>query len=191
MFSAEELKIWTWFAIFGRAVQQSQIPFLYSILPPLNNDVLSACYILNQKQSKNKLCLLETVNIYKHKNVKQEHFKMASRKRVLLLYFTHSCGEGNGNPLQYSCLENPMDRGAWWAPVHGVTKSRRQLSDHTYTHTHSYIFKISLSYSYVFVLLWKMFWKSYTNLLPVIMYTQKGQVEYGRGRAFPGHLTLQ
>jgi len=35
-----------------------------------------------------------------------------------------SSGEGNGNPLQYSCLENSMDREAWWAPVHGVTKSR-------------------------------------------------------------------
>ena len=34
-----------------------------------------------------------------------------------------SCGEGNGNPLQYSCLENPMDRGAWWATVHRVAKS--------------------------------------------------------------------
>ena len=34
---------------------------------------------------------------------------------------------GHGNPLQYSCLENPMDRGAWWATVHGVTKSRTQL----------------------------------------------------------------
>ena len=33
-------------------------------------------------------------------------------------------GEDNGNPLQYSCLENPMDRGAWWAAVHGVSKSR-------------------------------------------------------------------
>ena len=33
-------------------------------------------------------------------------------------------GEGNGNPLQYSCLENPMDRDAWWATVHGVTKSQ-------------------------------------------------------------------
>ena len=32
-------------------------------------------------------------------------------------------GEGNGTPLQYSCLENPMDRGAWWATVHGVAKS--------------------------------------------------------------------
>ena len=33
-----------------------------------------------------------------------------------------SPGEGNGNPLQYSCLENPMERGAWWATVHGVSK---------------------------------------------------------------------
>ena len=40
-----------------------------------------------------------------------------------------SPGEGNGNPLQYSCLENPMDGGAWWATVHGVAKSRTQTSD--------------------------------------------------------------
>ena len=38
-------------------------------------------------------------------------------------------GEGNGKPLQYSCQENPMDRGAWWAKVHGVAKSRTQLND--------------------------------------------------------------
>ena len=37
----------------------------------------------------------------------------------------HACiGEGNGNPLQYSCLENPRDRGAWWAAVHGVAQSQ-------------------------------------------------------------------
>ena len=42
-------------------------------------------------------------------------------------------GEGNGNPLQYSCLENPMDGGAWWAAVHGVAKSQTQLSDFTFT----------------------------------------------------------
>ena len=42
--------------------------------------------------------------------------------------------EGNGSPLQYSCLENPMDRGAWWAAVHGVTKSRTRLSDFTSLH---------------------------------------------------------
>ena len=40
-------------------------------------------------------------------------------------------GEGNGNPLQYCCLENSMDGGAWWATVHGVAKSQTQLSDFT------------------------------------------------------------
>ena len=42
-----------------------------------------------------------------------------------------SPGEGNGNPLQYSCLENSMERGAWWATVRGVTKSQTRLSDFT------------------------------------------------------------
>ena len=46
-----------------------------------------------------------------------------------------SPGEGNGNPLQYSYLENPMDRGAWWATVHGVSKSRTRLSNFTFTFT--------------------------------------------------------
>ena len=40
-----------------------------------------------------------------------------------------SPGGGHDNPLQYSCLENPMDRGAWWATVHGVSKSQAQLND--------------------------------------------------------------
>ena len=44
-----------------------------------------------------------------------------------------SPGEGNGNPLQYSCLEDPMDGGAWWATVHGVAKSQTRLSDFTFT----------------------------------------------------------
>ena len=42
-------------------------------------------------------------------------------------------GEGNGTPLQYSCLENPVDGGAWWAAVHGVAKSRTRLSHFTFT----------------------------------------------------------
>ena len=47
-------------------------------------------------------------------------------------------GEGNGTPLQYSCLENPMDGGAWWVAVHGVAKSRTRLSDLTSTfHFHA------------------------------------------------------
>ena len=47
-------------------------------------------------------------------------------------------GEGNGTPLQYSCLENPMDGGAWWAPVHGVAKSWTRLRDFIFTfHFHA------------------------------------------------------
>ena len=40
-----------------------------------------------------------------------------------------SCGEGNSNPIQYSCMKNPVDRGAWWIIVHGDPKNRTQLSD--------------------------------------------------------------
>ena len=53
-------------------------------------------------------------------------------------------GEGNGNPLQYSCLENPMNRGAWWATVHGVTKSQTRLSNqaqHSSLEIQNYIVK--------------------------------------------------
>ena len=53
-------------------------------------------------------------------------------------FLSSQSGEGNGNPLQYSCLENPMDGGAWSAAVHGVAKSRAQLRDFTFTfHFHT------------------------------------------------------
>ena len=54
------------------------------------------------------------------------------------LKFIGMDGEGNGTPLQYSCLETPMDRGAWRAAVHGVAKSRTRLSDFAFTfHFHA------------------------------------------------------
>ena len=46
---------------------------------------------------------------------------------LIVLFGKERNGEGNGNPLQYSCLENSMDRGAWWALIHGVAKSQTQL----------------------------------------------------------------
>ena len=53
----------------------------------------------------------------------------------LIAELGRSPGQGNGNPLQYSCLENSMDREAWWATFHGVTESQTRLSDwHTHTH---------------------------------------------------------
>ena len=51
-----------------------------------------------------------------------------------------SPGVGNGSPLQYSCLENPMDRGAWWTTVHGITKSCTWLRTHTHTPDYTLIF---------------------------------------------------
>ena len=67
-----------------------------------------------------------------------------------------SPGEGNGNLLQYSCLENPMDTGAWWATVHRVTKSQtwvKWLSMHTciyiYLYTHTYIHIYTYVYTYI------------------------------------------
>ena len=56
-------------------------------------------------------------------------------------------GEGNGNLFQYSCLENPMDGGAWWAIVHGVSESETtecvcaHVRVHTHTHTHTHTWK--------------------------------------------------
>ena len=53
-------------------------------------------------------------------------------------FLEHKDGEGNGNPLQYSCLENPIDGGAWQAAVHGVAQSQTRLSDFTFTfHFHA------------------------------------------------------
>ena len=63
---------------------------------------------------------------------------MSSLKKCLLRSSAHFFGEGNGNPFQYSCLENPMARGAWRATVHGVTKNQTRLSNFTFTfHFHA------------------------------------------------------
>ena len=66
-------------------------------------------------------CLFEQINCKANLDY-QEYFNT----RFRLTLWNHG-GEGNGNPLQCSCLENPVDRGAWWAAVHGVTQSRTRL----------------------------------------------------------------
>ena len=70
-----------------------------------------------------------------------EEFRMRSKSRKEILIYSRirdSNGEGDGTPLQYSCLENPMDGEAWWAAVQGVTRSRTRLSDFTFTfHFHA------------------------------------------------------
>ena len=63
-------------------------------------------------------------------------------------------GEGNGTPLQYSSLGNPMDRGAWWAAVHGVAKSRTRLSDFLFAfHFHALEKEMATHFS---VLAWRI-----------------------------------
>ena len=74
--------------------------------------------------------------------------------KVTLLYFSRLKTICNGNPLQYSCLENPMDRGAWWAAVHGVARSRTRLSDFTFTfHFHALAKEMATNSS---VLAWRI-----------------------------------
>ena len=66
---------------------------------------------------------------------------VVQKDRALALIYRQAYaahGEGNGTPLQHSCLENPMDGGAWWAAVHGVAKSWTRLSNFTFTfHFHA------------------------------------------------------
>jgi len=66
------------------------------------------------------------------------HPKLCGRISCIYVYICLCFGEGNGTPLQYSCLENTMDGGAWWAAVHGIAKSRTRLSYFTFTsHFHA------------------------------------------------------
>ena len=73
-----------------------------------------------------------------------------------LPYDAQCLGEGNGNPLQYSCLENPMDGGAWWAAVHGVARSRTRLIDFTFTFHFPALEKEMATHSSV--LAWRIPW---------------------------------
>ena len=67
-----------------------------------------------------------------------ELFSSCGEQVLLLLWCRGFSGEGDGTSLQYSCLENSMDGGAWWAAVHGITESQTRLSDFTFTfHFHA------------------------------------------------------
>ena len=81
------------------------------------------------------LIVLGTVNLHF-----QGRFISISLRPVLRIVAVYVMGirEGNGTPLQYSCLENPMDGGAWWAAIHGVAEGRTWLSNFTFTfHFHA------------------------------------------------------
>ena len=77
-------------------------------------------------------------------------------------------GEGNGTPLQYSCVENPMGGGAWKAAVHGVAKSRTRLSDFTFTFTfHFHALEKEMA-THSSVLAWRIPWMGEPGELPSV-----------------------
>ena len=78
--------------------------------------------------------------------------------KCLFSFSVHFFGEGSGTPLQYSCLENPMDGGAWWDPVHGVAKSQAQLSDFTFTFHFQALEKEMATHSSI--LAWEIPWRT-------------------------------
>ena len=91
--------------------------------------------------------------------VKKVHFPLP-----LMPVYRHPIREGNGTPLQYSCLENPTDGGAWWAAIHGVAKSQTWLSDFTFTlHFHA-LEKETATHSSV--LAWRIPWAVEPGGLP-------------------------
>ena len=112
---------WTW-GISSQLLQQST-----AAAPYLGRGVCPLCRCSYAAQL--------PLHLFIALSVKVSFYDLKVRKNL---------GEGNGNPLQWSCLENPMDRGAWWATVHGVTKSRTQLSDFMFTSLsyHGYFFHI-------------------------------------------------
>ena len=101
-----------------------------SIFFPFAPDLSWLCFSLQAKIciSVGGSCILVSISLVFYFCVGRDFtFFMLSSRR-----------EGDGTPLQYSCLENPMDGGAWWAAVHGIAKSRTRLSDFTFTfHFHA------------------------------------------------------
>ena len=90
---------------------------------------------------------LENMPVYSDCGIRSEFF-------CKLLVSQLSIGEGNGTRLQYSCQENPMDGGAWWASVHGVARSWTQLSDFIFTfHFHALEKEMATHFS---VLAWRI-----------------------------------
>ena len=80
-------------------------------------------------------CLILSTYSYFPDGTVVKNLPANAREKVGVSGSGRSPGEGNDNPLQFSCLENPMDRGAWWAAVHEVANSQTRLSTHTQFYT--------------------------------------------------------
>ena len=94
--------------------------------------MIVSCYFLITQQTYSVLDCVEYSKLLFIYQKKWRSNPLEFSRRVLYGHML-TLGEGNGTPLQYSCLENPMDRGAWWAAVHGVSRSGTRLSNVTFT----------------------------------------------------------
>ena len=111
--------------------------------------ILSLFYIPSMR-SWYEVCIVEKYFLVHCERFSDSDF--LTRMFWLSIYFPR--GEGNGTPLQYSCLENPMDGGAWWAAVHWVARSQTRLSKFTFTfHFHALEKEMAAHFS---VLAWRI-----------------------------------
>ena len=97
--------------------------------------IFSISELSNNMQRMRKMQDQEEILIWRPCRCKESHFKLLEIKIINKYSVYNTLGEGNGNPFQYSCLGNPVDRGAWWAAIHRVAQSRtrlKQLSMHAY-----------------------------------------------------------
>ena len=124
------------------------------LVMPSNHHIVkpkSTCLSYYRVRWVNILTVLGTGLAYSEGSQSVSHFFLYNE---ILKGPTSISREGNGTPLQYCCLENPMDGGAWWAAVHGVTKSRTWLSDFTFNF-HFYALKKQMA-THSSVLAWRI-----------------------------------
>ena len=127
--------VWAWVIRLARAEngRMAQGPFHY----PSNQSCLCSQQLY--------------VSVQRFQKALDIGFPLQPRQPIQGLAFRrYPIGEGNGNPLQYSCLANPMDGGAWWAAVHGVARSWTRLSDFTFTFHFHALEKAMATHSSVF-----------------------------------------
>ena len=117
----------------GKTIGLTKWTFVSKVMSLLSN-MLSRFVIAFLPRSK-RLLISPSAVILERKKIKTVTVSIVS---PFICQEVMDLGENNGTPLQYSCLENPMDGGAWWATVHGVAKSRTRLNDFTLTfHFHA------------------------------------------------------
>ena len=150
IFQARVLE-WGAIAFSRRILEWVAYPFFSRTSPPRNQMGLLHCrWILDSIINWAGYLISDSKGVRKIKNLRMSivekwlyistlrAFSVALWYKDLFNVTQLPKGEDNGNPLQYSCLENPMDGGAWWAAIHGVSKGRTWLSDFTFTfHFHA------------------------------------------------------